>query len=167
MRVTERRLKDMEESLGELKKQALSIYESFSPLFFFQPFDMLLNKFDAQYYAHGIPSGLTTRFEKAQLRTIADFIQTLSPDTRIMVSYGRCSEWLYVFTLYGEQSELYSAEQLERFKTDFLRDWRWCHFLETELGKELKDALTTTPQSFTLTAKEFNEYITTKMKREG
>lgn len=76
------------------------------------------------------------------------------------ISMGSCLEWLFVLHQIGDNSKLYTQEQLDRFANEDVEKYPQLAFLlETEDGRELVENLVRLPQCCKVQLKDLQNII--------
>ena len=139
-----RRLEVLEAAL----KNQMAAKRMRDPFIQLKPWSMIEDQYQVSYY----PEGMYRPPEKSGLMCFADAYTVLGKypgDLRCQISMGSCLEWLFTFYQFGEGSEMYTQEQLDRFiRKDMEHHPRLSFLLTTEEGKNLAEIMLRLPQSY-------------------
>ena len=148
----------------EIRKTELSAHD---PFVLFQPWSMLEDQYHVFYY----PEGMYRPPEKYGLLSFSDACALMARwpgDLSCKISMGGCLEWLFVFHQIGNNSELYTQEQLERFLRDDLEKYpRLTFLLTTEEGRDLGETLARLPQSCVVRLEDIRRWENSVSEQDG
>ncbi|MBQ8358565.1 MAG: hypothetical protein IJX37_01435 [Oscillospiraceae bacterium] len=154
MKELEKRL----QALESLAKEKEKLRRSHAPFILYRPWSLLLDQHNVLYY----PEGLYQQPQKEgpfKFSDFCDLLRTYSDQTRLDISLGECSEWLFAFHHYSEQSQMYTQEQLERFKEKDLTNYPELEYLTTTEGCKMLNTLLRIPQVFSVRVKDYLDAI--------
>lgn len=146
------RIKALEELAAEKEK----LRRSHLPFVLYRPWSFSMDQHYLLYY----PEGLFQKPEKqgpVDYAAVCNALSKFPGSTRLQISMGECSEWLFAFHHYSEHSQIYTAEQLGGFKEKELAEHPELSYLTTEAGAEDLQVMLKLPQSFTVKVKDFLE----------
>lgn len=134
----------------------LSLHDPFVLL---QPWCLILDQYQVFYYPEGMFRP-PQKYGMLRFQEACALMAQWSGNLSCKISMGSCLEWLFVLHQIGDNSKLYTQEQLDRFANEDVEKYPQLAFLlETEDGRELVENLVRLPQCCKVQLKDLQNII--------
>lgn len=128
------------------------------PFVLYRPWSIL----NDQYYLYYYPEGLFQKPQKSgpmSYDEVCRAICSYPEKMRCQISLGECTEWLFAFHLFGDQSSLYTREQLDRMTEKDISTYPELAYMLTDSGKDLLQAMLKLPQTLNVAIEDLQQAI--------
>lgn len=147
-------------ALEAAARNAIAVKQAHEPFVVFSPWSFLKDQFYLAYY----PEGMYQKPQKSQCMAFEEVCRVLNSypgNLCCQISMGACTEWLFAFHSFGDQSALYTEDQLDRHIQADIEKAPELAYMLTDEGEYLLQAMLKLPQSLCVKMSDLQQAVNT------